>query len=163
MANKVTKKVEQKSDPLAITEDLTSKLLDLMGTKTSISVKKDEESDAILINIEGGEETGLIIGNRGMTLIAIQTVVGMMLKKKIGEWKRVIVDVADWRMKEEERLKRVAEQTADRAKQTGQPQHLYNLSPSQRRTIHLHLAGDASVATTSLGEGRDRYLVITPK
>src|SRR3990172_507015 len=99
MANKVTKKVEQKSDPLAITEDLTSKLLDLMGTKTSISVKKDEESDAILINIEGGEETGLIIGNRGMTLIAIQTVVGMMLKKKIGEWKRVIVDVAGGRRK----------------------------------------------------------------
>ncbi|KKQ97969.1 MAG: Single-stranded nucleic acid binding R3H domain protein [Candidatus Woesebacteria bacterium GW2011_GWB1_39_12] len=163
MAKKITKKEDEKEVGTATIEVLTTKLLDLMGIRAKISVESDEDEGAILINIEAGEEAGLIIGNRGMTLIAIQTIVGMMFKKKVGEWRRIVVNVADWRQKEEERLKRLAEQAAERAKTTGQPQHLYNLSSSQRRIIHLNLAEDASIETASQGEGRDRYLVITPK
>ncbi len=115
------------------------------------------------IDIETEEETGLLIGRHGETIEAIQSILGMMLKKKTGDWVRIIVDVGGWREKQEERLRDLATQTAERAKETGEGQPLYNLSPAQRRVIHLTLADDPDIETESAGEDEERYLIIRPK
>jgi spoIIIJ-associated protein len=39
---------------------------------------------------------------------------------------------------------------------------LYNLSPSQRRIVHMALADEEGIETTSEGEGAGRYLVVKP-
>ena len=75
----------------------------------------------------------------------------------------IVVDVSNWREKEEERLISLATITAQRAKDTGEVQYLYNLTPAQRRVIHLTLSENPGVSTESQGEGKDRYLAITPK
>src|SRR4030043_165124 len=63
--------------------------------------------------------------------------------------------------KEKERLIGLAILTAQRAEETGKPQSLYNLTPSQRRTIHLFLAEKPNVKTESQGEGNERFLIVT--
>ncbi len=163
MVKKVKKSEEKTKSDKQVVEEVTKKLLELMGTKAEISVVEDKDNNAILIDIEGKDEAGLIIGNRGSTLLAIQTIIGMIVRNKIGDWRRIIVDVADWREKEEERLKILAYEAVERAKTTGEAQNLYNLSASQRRVIHLTLSDDPSVKTESQGEGKDRYLVISAK
>ena len=92
-----------------------------------------------------------------------QVILGMIYKRKTGEWQRIVVDVSNWREKEEERLISLATITAQRAKDTGEVQYLYNLTPAQRRVIHLTLSENPGVSTESQGEGKDRYLAITPK
>jgi len=149
-------------EKLSLIERMASELLKLMGTKAEVEVKKDSDNDAILVDIQTKEETGLIIGNRGRTLNSIQTILGMMYRSKVGEWKRILVNVADWREKEETRLEGLAVQAAERAVSTEQEQFLYNLTSSQRRIVHMKLAGDKKVRTESIGEGKDRYLVIHP-
>lgn len=149
-------------ESIKLVKDMASSLLKLMGTKADVEVKKDIKNEAILIDIQTKEETGLIIGNRGRTLNSIQTILGMMYRSKVGEWRRILVNVADWREKEETRLERLAVQAAERAVSTGQEQFLYNLTSSQRRIVHMKLAGDKKVKTESIGEGKDRYLVIHP-
>jgi spoIIIJ-associated protein len=139
---------------------ITDELLSLMGTKAAAEVSYDKSNECYLVNIDGGDETGLIIGKKGETLLSLQTMLGILLKGKTGEWERVTVNVGDYLEKEEEYLKNLAESAATRAKETGDPQSLYNLKPAQRRIIHMVLAEDKDITTESLGEGEERYLVV---
>ena len=96
-------------------------------------------------------------------LNSIQIILGMMYRQKTGEWKRILVNVADWREKEQVRLENLAEVTAQRVIETGEPQSLYNLTSAQRRIVHLTLSENKRIETESLGEGKDRYLIVNPK
>lgn len=152
-----------KKDLTKVLERDANELLKLMGTAATASVLEDSENDAFLVNIEGKDEAGLLIGRHGDTLNSLQMVLGLMLRQKLGEWKRILVNVGDWREKQDEYLKEMAQATAERAKQTGEPQNLYNLSAGQRRVIHLALSEDSEIETVSEGEGAERYLIIRPK
>jgi spoIIIJ-associated protein len=146
-----------------VLQKLTDELFGLMSTKAKAEVSFDKDNDSFIVNVDAGDETGLLIGKKGETLLGIQTVLGFLLKQKIGEWKRVLVNVGDYREKEESYLKDLAATTAARAKETGEPQNLYNLKAWQRRVIHMVLSEDKEVITESEGEGEDRFLVIKPK
>jgi len=150
-----------KKDSSKKIQDRVEELLSLMGSKAKVSVK--EEEDVVNVDIETAEEAGLLIGRHGDTLNAVQTIIGMIYRQENGEWKRISVNVGDWREKQEEYLNEMAKVTAERAKQTGEPQNLYNLSPSQRRIIHIALSEDDEIETESLGEGEERYLVVKSK
>ena len=116
-----------------------------------------------MVNVQTDEGAGLLIGNRGRNLNAIQTIAGIIFKNKTGDWKRIIIDVGNWREKEENRLKELANKTAERVKETGESQPIYNLSPAQRRIIHLALSEKGDVKTESVGEDEERYLVVSLK
>lgn len=148
---------------IKILQKLVDELFSLMGVKAKAEVSFDKENDAYVVGVEGGEETGLLIGRKGETLSSIQMILGIMFKQKTGEWARVLVNVGDYREKEEDYLKNLAESAAARAKETGEPQSLYNLKPGQRRIIHLFLSENKEVETESQGEGSERYLLIKPK
>jgi spoIIIJ-associated protein len=151
------------SERLDILKDLTNNLLELMGTTSKGVVSYDQENDALIVTIEGGEETGLLIGRKGETLTSIQTMLSILLKQSVGDWHRVVVNVGDYRQKEEDYLKNLAESTASRAKETGEPQSLYNLNPAQRRIVHMTLSEDSQIVTESMGEGNERYLIVKVK
>ena len=146
-------------------QKISEELLALMGTKAKVSVscdedKSDKNNKCYLVNIESAEETGLLIGKKGETLLSLQLILGILLKQKTGEWERVTVNIGDYLEKEEGYLKNLALSAAARAKETGEPQSLYNLKPFQRRLVHMALADDKEVATESIGEGEERYLVV---
>jgi spoIIIJ-associated protein len=146
-----------------ILQELTDELLKLMSTKAKAEVSYDKENENFVVNIDAGDETGLLIGKKGETLLSIQTLLSVLFKQKTGEWNRVVANVGDYREKEESYLKSLATTTASRAKETGQPQSLYNLKAWQRRVVHLALSEDKDIVTESQGEGEDRYLVIKSK
>lgn len=143
-----------------ILQKIVDELLGLMSVTAKAEVSFDKEQEAFLVNIEAGDMTGLLIGKKGETLTSLQTVLSLMLKQKTGDWMRVIVNVGDWRQKEEDYLKNLAESTAARVKETGEPQNLYNLKPWQRRIIHMYLSEEKGIETESLGEGEERYLIV---
>jgi spoIIIJ-associated protein len=150
-------------DKISVVKEMAEELLRLMGIIATPTVSEDKENDAIIVDIETEEEAGLLIGTRGETLNSLQAVLGMMFRQKTGEWQRIIVNVADWRERQEDRLNELAIQAAERAKTTSDPQPLYNLTSAERRIIHLALADDEDVETESQGEGQERYLVVNPK
>ncbi|MGA3291663.1 MAG: R3H domain-containing nucleic acid-binding protein [Candidatus Microgenomates bacterium] len=144
-------------------QKLAEKLFSLMATKAKVSVDYDKENTVFVVNVEAGDETGLLIGKKGETLSSIQTVLGILFKQKTGEWNRVVVNVGDYREKEEDYLKNLATSTAERAVETGDSQNLYNLKAWQRRIIHMALSENKDVTTESEGEGEERFLIIKPK
>ena len=105
--------------------------------------------------------SGLLIGNKGRNIISLQQIINTVFRSDL-EGKRIIIDVDNWRDRETDRLKDLADKTAARVIESNTPQTLYNLSASQRRIIHMFLS-DKNVKTESFGEGESRYLVISPK
>jgi spoIIIJ-associated protein len=144
-------------------KELANGLLSLMATTSKAEVSYDKENEAYVVTVEAENETGLLIGKKGETLTSLQTMLGLLLKQKTGEWHRVVVNVGDYREKEEDYLKNLGLSAANRAKETGEPQSLYNLNPAQRRIIHMVLSEMTDVTTESVGEGSERYLVVKAK
>lgn len=142
-------------------EKLTKDLFALIGTEADVVVTKEE--DVYKVDINPKDQAGLIIGHKGETLAAIEMFLAMALKKSKEEWVKVVVNVGDWKEKQDDYLKSIADQAAQRARETGEAQPLYNLTPSQRRTIHLYLGESNDIETESMGEGTERYLVIKAK
>lgn len=142
-------------------EKKAKELFDLLGVKAEIAVS--EEGDAFKVDINPEDQAGLIIGHKGETLSAIEMFLAMAMKKERGEWIKIAANVGDWKEKQEDYLKTIADQAAARARETGTPQPLYNLTPSQRRIIHLYLGDSSDVETESQGEGMERFLVIKAK
>lgn len=140
-----------------IAEDLL-KRLEVVGT---VGVDMDE-TGAYQVQIDT-EETGLLIGFHGRTLESFQILLSIIVSKKLEAWVKVYVNVGDYRQKREETLMLMAQRTAERAVSSGRPVELPNLSPSERRVIHMTLGGDDRVETESVGEGMNRMLVVKPK
>ena len=140
-----------------ITEDLLSRL-EVTG---QVMVDVDE-AGAYRVNIQT-EETGLLIGFHGKTLESLQIILGILVSKKLDAWVKVYVNVGDYREKREEALMLMAQHSAERALAMNRPIELANLSPSERRVIHLTLSGDERVMTESVGVGSRRTLLVKPK
>jgi len=143
---------------------LIDELINLLSfdARATVSLDTTAEEPVLKINIEAAD-SGLLIGAHGATVNAIQSFIALALRQKTNEWHTVSVDVGDWRARHEDYLKNLARQAAERAVATGEPQNLYNLTPAQRRIIHVYLAEEKGIETESLGEGESRYLIIKPK
>lgn len=157
---KKTKKKVKKPDKLQTIKELTEKLLDLLGL--SIRFEINEKEDVININLET-DSPALLIGYHGETLASFQFILSIMTYRKLGEWTRIMVDVADYRQRRQESLERMALSVAQRVKFSGEQQSLLPMSPLERRIIHLSLANQSGVETVSEGEGHERRVVIKPK
>src|SRR3989344_2650661 len=131
-------------------QKLTEELLNLSGVGAEVEVI-DMGENTYQVNLSTEDETGLLIGFRGENINAIQTVLGIMLKGQTGEWYRLVVNVGDYREKQEEKLKELATQSADRAVETKEPQPVYNLNAGQRRVVHMFLSVRGDVETVSEG------------
>lgn len=146
---------------------LVEELLEKIGIEGEVDVQtsksEDSDEDTLLVNVSSEKEAGLMIGSHGATLHAIQSFIAMAMRQKTGDWVRVVVDIGDWRQKHEEHLEGLAKQAAERARATGEPQHLYNLTPSQRRVVHMALTKEKGIHTESEGEGEGRYLIVQAK
>jgi len=138
---------------------ILDELFELIGVKAKIEIAKEEEG--YLVSLSECSEAGLLIGSHGATLNAIQSFLVLALKQKTGEWQRISLDIDGWKQKQEDYLRDLAQQAADRARGTKQAQHLYNLTPAQRRVIHMALKDEGDLVTQSQGEGDARYLVVS--
>lgn len=146
------------------TNEIVKDLLGLLEIKARVSVSYTSEPEAVVsvfLN-EVGESAGLLIGSKGQTLLSIQSFIAMSLRRHFDEQVRVSLDIGDWRKKQEDYLMELAEQAAQRVKDSKKPQYLYNLNPSQRRVIHVALSKKEGIVTESEGEGEGRYLVVKP-
>ena len=75
--------------------------------------------------------------------------------------RRVNVDVADYKKQRAERLGHTAEDWVKQVKESGEAMELKPMNASDRRIVH-QLAGEFGLSTESVGEGRDRHIILKP-
>jgi spoIIIJ-associated protein len=110
-----------------------------------------------------GDDLGLLIGRRGSTLAALQYMINLMVSRQSGSRVLISVDVESYRRRREDSLRGLARRMADRVRQSGRSIALEPMPAAERRIVHLILAEDGSVGTSSVGEGEGRKVVIHPR
>lgn len=150
---------------LSTIQQTIEKLLELMSVEATATLEMGE-SRIVSVQIDG-ENLGVLIGHHGETLSALQTVVGMIINKEIQddteERYKVVVNVGDYRQRQKESLEALARRTAERVRFSKESVTLAPMSSYDRRIVHLALEHESDVVSESVGEGRDRRLVVKLK
>ncbi len=108
-------------------------------------------------------DTGIVIGYHGEILDSLQLLLSMMISKKLGQFVRLSLEVGDYKKNRAAYLEDLAEQIKSKVLSENREYTLPSLKPWERRIVHLHLQNDDSVSTESIGDGKERTLVIRPK
>lgn len=143
-----------------IFEEITQDLLQKLEVSGTAEVAVHEDVADIFLQTE---ESGLIIGYHGEVLEALQLLLSLMGSKKIGRFVRVSLEVGDYKKNRTEYLERLAAQTKERVLQDNRAHTLSSLKSWERRIVHLVLQEDEEVTSESMGEGKDRVLVVKPR
>jgi len=144
----------------AVGVEILTKLLELMDLDGDVFA--EETNDSLFLNIEG-DDLGMLIGRRGLTLAALQYTVRLMIASRVDEWPSLTVDVCGYKRRRHVALEELARKLADQAKYRRRPVALEPMPSAERRVVHLALAGNPDVYTESVGEDIERKVVIHPK
>lgn len=137
-------------------EDLKKQLPD----NTTYEIKKDKTAIFVSIN---NENLGFLIGHRGETLYAMQSILSAIAGKGIENRVRVILDIEEYKEKREKTLKELANKIAKTVVRTRKPVKLEPMKAYERKIIHSQLQTNNKVETYSVGEEPHRRVVIALK
>ena len=139
-------------------ENLLSKIID----SYEVEVEDLEGSYHIMIKTE--EHAPTVIGRHGETIRSLQKILEVIFYKKFGEPVEILVNVNDYREKQKERLEGIADSIAKRAIEEKREIPLRSFSAFERKLIHEYIAKNYPDLTSySVGEGKDRQLMVAPK
>jgi spoIIIJ-associated protein len=140
---------------------IVEQLLKHMGIRAQVSLRS-ADAETVIIDISG-RDLGMLIGWRGETLRALQTITNLLVGRQLGNERRVILDVERYRQRREHTVREIAFRAARQVKVTGDPITLDAMQAFERRAIHLALEDDPDVTTGSIGEEPDRRVVVEPR
>ena len=145
----------------------------LEGTKTYIAsilkglgiesceISFAEEDEGLAIELDCGENYGVVIGRRGETLDAIQYLVRLYMNKGKENYKRVSINIGNYREKRAETLRELAKRNAAKVLRNGRNAVLDPMNPYERRIIHTTIQEIEGVDSHSVGSDSERKVVIT--
>lgn len=126
----------------------------------TVTVGEDEALEAAI----DGSELGLLVGQKGVTLAAVQELVRSMVQRRfVGQaHARVRVDVAGYRARRKVALERFATSVAESVKASGVAKALDPMGSADRKVVHDVVNEIDGVVTVSEGEDAARRVVIRP-
>jgi len=137
--------------------DKLKKLIELMGFD-DFSVNYEDENNRFLIFITEGE----IFEKLVPVFVSSLDYLLKLMAVKNGESEIFFVDINNYRRERENLLLELARAAARKAAATKEEISLPAMNAYERRLIHLELSSHPDVKTESIGEGRERYIVVKP-
>lgn len=147
-------------ESIAYAKKYLEDVLSFFGLNTDVYATS-EDGEVIELNIPSTHLNGFLIGQRGETVRALQFLVSTALKNQNHAVTRVNVDVAEYKKQRAERLAKTAEEWVKKVQQTGESYEVKPMNAADRRVVHK-VAAEAGLASESVGEGRDRHIVLKP-
>ncbi|MBD3280297.1 hypothetical protein GF389_02105 [Candidatus Dojkabacteria bacterium] len=162
--------------------ETAGEIIEKLGMHAEIEaemVEGDNEKNYLKIHIQG-EELGLLIGFKGQGLLALQQyltiIMSIELREKLkqedsdseeeGDGRKtrtnILVDVNDYKEKQEDQSRQTALRAIDQVVESGQPVELPPMNPAKRRIVHMVVSEDDRIESESVGENPDRRVVIKP-
>lgn len=131
-----------------------------LSETTKYSIEKSENYINVSLN---GDDLGYLIGYRGETLYALQSILSAIAGKDIQNKVRVILDVQGYKEKREKTLEELAEKVAKTVVRTKKSVKLEPMKAYERKIIHSKLQQHPRVETTSVGEEPYRRIIVSLK
>ena len=135
-------------------KEYVSKIVSMMNINvTDIKVSHDEEA----VNIDVATDSGsLLIGRSGQSLNALEYVVQLMLNTNPSTRAKVAIDTENYRQKQQDRLKTIANKAIEYVKRTKKIYRFDPMSAKDRKFIHKYFKNIGGFDTFSEGEGAMR-------
>jgi spoIIIJ-associated protein len=102
---------------------------------------------------------GFLIGQKAENLVSFQYLVSMALKNNHFKYTRVYVDIADYKKRQAEKLKKKYEKIMIDVRDNNKEINLDPMNSSDRRVVH-QMAAEYGLSSESVGEGRERHIVL---
>ena len=166
--NKNIKKVEENElseEEFNVIKNNISKFLDkflkqINAENTKFEIVRDENIVNLNIN---GENLNSLIGYRGETLNALQTLISRIGNKGLEKRHRIIVDIEGYRNKRIKALQDLAVKVSKTVMKNKKSIKLEPMSAFERKIIHDKLQENPKVTTHSVGKEPNRKVVIEIK
>lgn len=127
--------------------------------KYVITEEEEDGVQVIKVNITGNDVSHLI-GRHGESLYAINYIASILVNKGKDDFKRVCIDVEDYRKHREENLIAMANRAASRVVKYKRPVSLDPMPAYERRIIHSALQSNRNVVTESQGVEPNRCVIV---
>lgn len=120
-----------------------------------------QKEETLLLNLKA-EEPQILIGENGQTLLDIQRLLRIILRRRIPETFFIDLDINNYKEKKIKYLKETARSVADEVALTRKENILPSMPAYERRIIHLEIADRQDVTTESVGQEPERRVMIKP-
>jgi spoIIIJ-associated protein len=149
--------LEEQADAVA---DFVEELLERMGID-AIAEPTTHRGHVYVDIVDGPEDDmALLIGRNGQTLDAIQELARTAIGRRLDDRIRVLVDVGDYRKRQEDRLVEQAREAAERVQRSGTEERLDPMNAYQRKLVHDAVAEVEGVESVSEGVDPERYVIV---
>ena len=135
-------------------------IINKLGNNINYSIEK--KSNGLEISLSG-EDASFLIGYRGETMYAFQSIISTVANKGIDEKIRVWLDIEGYKEKREKTLQDLANRIARTVERTRKAVTLEPMQAYERKIIHSVLQDSKTVKTESIGEEPRRRVVISLK
>lgn len=152
----------KETDDYKNTADYIAEIVKSLGI-SECKVKTFANDEEIEFELDCGDDYGIVIGRRGETLDAIQYLARMVANRGFSGYKRVSINIGNYREKRANALIALAKKDAARALRTGRNVTLEPMNPYERRIIHTAVQEVEGATSFSVGQELDRRVVIAPE
>jgi spoIIIJ-associated protein len=143
--------------PMESWEKIIKTLVEGMGfSNYNLELSEDGNRNTLFIY----DDERLIQENRTLIFDAINHLLQMLAKKNGA--RPIFLDVNNYRQERERLITELARVAAKKVAATKQEIALDPMNSYERRIVHVELAIHPDVTTESMGDGKDRYIVIKP-
>ena len=162
--NIVDKEAVSEDEIKKVQEGIKSFIYDIFGKMKINNFKFNMfyKNEYLNIIIEG-ENVNHLIGYRGETLNALQTIISSYVSSTLHSRVKVVIDINDYKEKRRVVLEDLAVKMANKAIKTKRNVTLEPMQPYERKIIHSKLQNNSKVRTHSIGENQNRRIVIELK
>lgn len=160
LSKKVEIEVIEKREVKDYLKKLIKSLLKDMGFDVEIEITVNNDTPTYRLY---STNDALLIGKDGKNLKALTTVVNAILTKEINTNYRFLIDVSDYKEKNDRRIERLAKKLAREVKMTKVEVKMDSMNSYQRRLVHNILNNNKYVYTESVGEEPNRCVAIKPR
>ena len=138
-------------------DGVLKEILNITKDEFTYTVKGNEKEVVVRIECENPKH---LIGFKGKTIEAIQSIINAMLQHEDEEYSKVFVEINDYKKVKEEKLKAYANKMANNVIKFRKPIKLEPMTAYERLIIHQELAGRKDVVTESYGKEPSRKIMI---
>ena len=157
---KYTLNVVLKSDVLEYAKKLLKDIVEGMGVKDVI-IESQRKENYIKFTLHSSDNS-ILIGRNGRTLSSLQNLIRSSISNQIGIYVNIILDVENYKIKQEHNIERLAKKLAKEVLRTKEPIAMDSMNSYERRLVHNALSNFKGITSDSEGEEPNRRIVIKP-
>ena len=143
--------------------DYLTAVLKGMGVAEMSAKAFRTSDDEIILELDCGEDYGIVIGRRGETHDSIQYLTRLVANKykTENEYARISINIGSYREKRKNTLRALAKKNSEKVLKYGRNVTFEPMNPYERRIIHTAVQEIEGVTSHSVGSDSNRRVVIT--